>query len=269
MSFQDNLQTLRKINHLSQEKLAEKVGVSRQSVSKWETGLAYPEMTNILALCTVFHCKITDLISVNSPDFHALDTSTRNALVKFEQKDRNKLQTTSQILYVIAKILKIASLLSFAILALVTYELRYAILNFILNSGLSNVPEETIETLGSDVFASLQYCIPQILVVIVIFALLIATNIFVYKLFREVEHIFKHIHTQPSPFTLENIFSLKKITKYSILCFALPLIVEVILSIALGTAPNIDLAAVLYILVIFSLNYIFRYGYALQSNATH
>lgn len=39
MKFGDNLRYLRKSKKLSQEDLAEKVGVSRQSVSKWETGL--------------------------------------------------------------------------------------------------------------------------------------------------------------------------------------------------------------------------------------
>ena len=51
MKFGDNLRNLRKAQKMSQEKLAEKVGVSRQSVSKWEIGDAYPEMNNILALC--------------------------------------------------------------------------------------------------------------------------------------------------------------------------------------------------------------------------
>ena len=46
MKFGDNLRALRRENEISQEKLAEKVGVSRQSVSKWETGETYPEMNN-------------------------------------------------------------------------------------------------------------------------------------------------------------------------------------------------------------------------------
>ena len=57
MNFGQNLKELRKSKNISQEKLAEKVGVSRQSVSKWETGEAYPEMNNILELCKIFHCQ--------------------------------------------------------------------------------------------------------------------------------------------------------------------------------------------------------------------
>ena len=58
MKFGDNLKRVRKIRKISQEDLAEKLGVSRQSVSKWETGENYPSMTNIMSLCTIFKCNI-------------------------------------------------------------------------------------------------------------------------------------------------------------------------------------------------------------------
>ena len=58
MKFADNLKNIRKKRNISQEELAEKVGVSRQSVSKWETSEAYPEMNNILELSKIFHCNI-------------------------------------------------------------------------------------------------------------------------------------------------------------------------------------------------------------------
>ena len=70
MKFGDNLKKLRKKKKISQEELAEKVGVSRQSVSKWECGEAYPEMENILTLCDIFRCKINDLIHQNLADLN-------------------------------------------------------------------------------------------------------------------------------------------------------------------------------------------------------
>ena len=73
MKFGDNLKTLRKKNNISQEVLADKVGVSRQSVSKWETGDAYPEMNNILQLCKIFHCNIGELVNDNIVDIDSLD----------------------------------------------------------------------------------------------------------------------------------------------------------------------------------------------------
>jgi transcriptional regulator with XRE-family HTH domain len=50
MSFGNNLKYLRTINNLTQEDLAEKMTVSRQTISKWESDAAYPEMEKIFKL---------------------------------------------------------------------------------------------------------------------------------------------------------------------------------------------------------------------------
>ncbi len=62
MGFSENLQELRKRKDLTQEQLAEKLEVSRQSVSKWESGTSYPEMEKILQICEMFHCNIGVLL---------------------------------------------------------------------------------------------------------------------------------------------------------------------------------------------------------------
>ena len=63
MKFGENLQKLRKEKGISQEQLAEQLGVTRQSVSKWESGASYPEMDKIVALCNIFHCDMDVLIN--------------------------------------------------------------------------------------------------------------------------------------------------------------------------------------------------------------
>jgi len=50
MGFADNLKSIRQERHISQEELAEIIGVSRQAVSKWEQGSGYPEMGKLLVL---------------------------------------------------------------------------------------------------------------------------------------------------------------------------------------------------------------------------
>ncbi|WP_141434284.1 helix-turn-helix domain-containing protein [Bacillus sp. 03113] len=50
MGFADNLKSIRQERHISQEELAEIIGVSRQAVSKWEQGSGYPEMEKLLVL---------------------------------------------------------------------------------------------------------------------------------------------------------------------------------------------------------------------------
>lgn len=63
MKFGENLQKLRKEKRISQEQLAEQLGVTRQSVSKWESGNSYPEMDKIVAICNLFHCDMDVLIN--------------------------------------------------------------------------------------------------------------------------------------------------------------------------------------------------------------
>ncbi len=62
MSFGTNLQFLRKKQEMTQEALAEKLDVSRQTISKWESDGAYPEMEKLIALCDLFSCKMDALL---------------------------------------------------------------------------------------------------------------------------------------------------------------------------------------------------------------
>lgn len=62
MSLSENLQNLRKIKNMSQEELAEKLSVSRQAVSKWESGNGYPETEKIIAICDIFNCSMDELV---------------------------------------------------------------------------------------------------------------------------------------------------------------------------------------------------------------
>lgn len=62
MSFRENLQHLRATRNMTQEQLAMLLGVSRQSVSKWEAERAYPEMDKLLKLCSFFGCTLDELV---------------------------------------------------------------------------------------------------------------------------------------------------------------------------------------------------------------
>jgi len=54
MGIADRIQTLRKTNGISQEELADKIGVSRQAVSKWESGQSTPDIEKIILLSGFF-----------------------------------------------------------------------------------------------------------------------------------------------------------------------------------------------------------------------
>ena len=58
MNLGENLISLRKKENMSQEDLAEKLDVSRQAISKWESGQGYPEMEKIIKISEIFNCNI-------------------------------------------------------------------------------------------------------------------------------------------------------------------------------------------------------------------
>lgn len=63
MTFAEKLKSIRKQAEMSQEQLAEKLGVSRQAVTKWETDTGIPDIENIMAISALFDISIDELLS--------------------------------------------------------------------------------------------------------------------------------------------------------------------------------------------------------------
>lgn len=55
MSFAENLKQSRNEKHLTQERLAELLDVTRQAISKWEKGVGYPETNKVIILAKVLN----------------------------------------------------------------------------------------------------------------------------------------------------------------------------------------------------------------------
>jgi len=68
MNLGDRLMELRKSKHLSQEEVAEKINVSRQTISKWETNQSTPDFDKIIPLCELFEISTEELITGNKID---------------------------------------------------------------------------------------------------------------------------------------------------------------------------------------------------------
>ena len=62
----EKIAELRKQNNMSQEELAEKLGISRQSVSKWESGQSLPDIEKLPVLSDLFHVSIDYLVKDNT-----------------------------------------------------------------------------------------------------------------------------------------------------------------------------------------------------------
>ncbi|MFG6395117.1 MAG: helix-turn-helix domain-containing protein [Lachnospiraceae bacterium] len=111
MDFQEKLLTLRKANGMTQEQLAEKLDVSRQSVSKWESGQAVPELERIVQLSAVF--DVTTDYLLKPSEINDLQVKTemlekqQQIMLKKEQKQQ---QFFSCVMYSV-----IVYLVSFAI----------------------------------------------------------------------------------------------------------------------------------------------------------
>lgn len=74
--FAENLIQLRKLNHMSQDELADQIGVSRQTLSKYETGESLPDIEKCKRLADVFGVTVDDLINYEKKGFSWLRSST-------------------------------------------------------------------------------------------------------------------------------------------------------------------------------------------------
>ena len=66
--FKDNLISLRKLNNLSQEELAEKLNISRQTLSKYETGESLPDIEKCKVIAVLFGVSLDDLVNYESEE---------------------------------------------------------------------------------------------------------------------------------------------------------------------------------------------------------
>lgn len=99
MNFHKALQRLRKEKGMSQEELGEKLGVSRQTISKWEGNSAYPDMLNLLTISRFFGVSVDELISGQEeaetvrPDPEPI-VEEQKPVFHYEYKSRLKIRNT-------------------------------------------------------------------------------------------------------------------------------------------------------------------------------
>ena len=75
--FAENLVEMRKLHNLSQEELAEKIGVSRQTLSKYETGESLPDIEKCKMLADLFGVTVDDLIRYKKSEAMGLGVPPR------------------------------------------------------------------------------------------------------------------------------------------------------------------------------------------------
>ena len=96
MKLSEKIITLRNKYQMSQGDLAEKLNVSRQSVSKWETGASIPDLDKLIAMSELFHVTLDELAKEDSAFKQVNDESTitkENVDKQEETPNRNKENT--------------------------------------------------------------------------------------------------------------------------------------------------------------------------------
>lgn len=293
MNFGENLKKLRKARKLSQEDLAEKMQVSRQSVSKWETGAAYPEMNNILELCKILHCRINDLVNDSIIDVDLLDEEIKMNAVKFKKEQQKKMKGLSKAIAVMAKIGRIACIVSIPVLAVsmviigifaVKTDIRDNQIIFngteiisvtdeggkITIKAADSVITETVENSELAEFKELLQNSSKAVLIAYIetgFVFLIICLVLTVIMLKALEDLFNNIYGGDTPFTLENVGYIKKIAYLLIAVTVLPGGVGFIFEEILQTDLNLGgfgLFSLVEILFLFSIAYIFQYGYEIQ-----
>lgn len=291
MKFGDNLRNLRKSKNISQEKLAEKVMVSRQSISKWETGEAYPEMNNILELCKIFHCNINDLINDNIVDIDSLDEDVKMSVVKLKKDKQKKVKTLSKILSLIGKISGIVLKVALVFVIIITIITPMFLSNITvtdgklisLNSDLRIEEQENkvniyikdsnpITSISNKDIKKIENSLEArdksktIVLYELGFLTLIAFIIVLIKLLKHLELLFNNINKGDTPFTLDNVNHIKKMSYLLIVCIILSGIGESIFNMSVSNDADfgLEIFDIVEILFLFSLSYIFEYGYEIQ-----
>lgn len=90
MNIADRIQHLRKVKGISQEELANQIGVSRQSVSKWETEQLYQTLKRLFYWVTFLKWQQTIYSKVLSPLLVSLYQRTKNLMVSFLQSSQQQ-----------------------------------------------------------------------------------------------------------------------------------------------------------------------------------
>ena len=292
MKFGENLKKIRKEKNMSQEQLAEKVNVSRQSVSKWETGESYPEMNNILELCKIFNCNINDLIHTDMTDISSLDEEIIMNVVKFNEKKQNQVKTLSNIISLIGKIgsivLKVA--IPFVIIAMLL--VPYIVNNVQVQENKIVFKTDNIKLIDSnkievfnimsvDLEGDISYNeVIDILnnnskLEIILYLegglfFIIVDIIIMIFILQYVEKLFNNIKENKTPFTLDNVNYIKRISYLVIALIMISPLSNLLISTILNieeTGDYLDLIGILEILIIFSMSYIFEYGYEIQKDS--
>lgn len=274
MKFGENLYNLRKKQKISQEKLAEKIGVSRQSVSKWENGTAYPEMNRIFELCKIFHCKLNDLVNDNILDFDSLDKEVKMSVVKFNKEKQNKLKIVSKTISIFSKMLQVITIIISAVMIMSMLFIPSVINNTNVDNGSiivadKNVMEFNLDQMTTNTIVNVfeEHSKLEIILYTEIIMICITISVMIISFaMLYLAKLFDSISKGDTPFTLENLKNIKRVAILFISYLIFPDVSGTLFQWITKIDMNIDyeITKIFYVLIIICIYYIFDYGHQIQ-----
>lgn len=153
----ENLKKIRKDHNLSQEQLAEELKVSRQAISKWESGNTYPEMDKILQICNKFNLDINDLLNNDIREIKS-EQQTKNNINKYIDDFLNFITKTFNMFINFSPKTKLKCLIEQAIiitLLLITFGIIGNVFGGIFGNMISFIPDKAyyvLYNIGESIF---------------------------------------------------------------------------------------------------------------------
>lgn len=140
MKIGGKIQELRKLSGMTQEQLAEKLDISRQTISKWESGSTLPDLESVLKLCRLFHISLDDLLEEEKKMRSDEDKITIEDLVRINLHNRRiTLLFISGLLFLMIAVVIIAVILAVRNATLST---QYMLYRFIVVGEYASAPAD-------------------------------------------------------------------------------------------------------------------------------
>lgn len=178
MSFEKKLQSLRKASNISQEELANELGVSRQAVSKWESGVSYPEMDKLILMTKIFNCTLDDLVN---------DDVTDSSIMK---QDNNKGQNyIDSLLEFITKTINMFTSMKFNSVMKCLIELFFIVcLLYLFTTGIYLIIKELAYSMFPVSYGTTAYYILYFIGSVFLF-LLVALDVVIFFQFYKIRYL--------------------------------------------------------------------------------
>ena len=131
MKFSEKLQKIRKQNNLSQEALAEKLNMSRQAISKWESGSSYPDMATMINICKILNCTLEDLLDDDALGINNFSKDNKFNINKYIKEMLDFITKSYNMFWSMKFVEKIKCLLEIGFIILIIYIMSLILKNLI------------------------------------------------------------------------------------------------------------------------------------------